>query len=55
MAIWNGKEVTAMEYWKLRLQEVADDVTSEKLNELLLDLDMDPDVGGCELYVLKDE
>lgn len=49
-AIWNGKEVSAMEYWKLRLEEVAKNVTKEALFDLMIDLDMDEDIGGCELY-----
>lgn len=45
MAKWEGKEVSYEEYWKLRLQAVASNVTKESLTELLLDLDMDNNVG----------
>ena len=45
MAKWEGKEVSAEEYWKLRLQQVAENPTKEALTDLLLDLDMDNDIG----------
>ena len=54
MAIWNGKEVSAMEYWQLRLKAVAENVSKEALFDLLVDLDMDRDIGGCWLYVDED-
>ena len=52
-AVWNGKEVSYEEYWKLRLLSVAENVTKENLTALLLDLDMDE--IGSSLYQSNEE
>lgn len=41
-AIWNGREVTNEEYWRLRLEEViSKGCTREDLEDLCTDLDME--------------
>lgn len=40
-AIWNGKEVSFEEYWKLRLLEISENINEENLKNLLEDLEME--------------
>lgn len=49
-SIWNGKEVTEQEYWKLRLSQIIEEgCTVEDLRNLMVDLEMS-DLTGEETY-----
>lgn len=39
--IWNGREVSFEEYWRLRLIEVSENISEENLKNLMEDLEME--------------